>query len=165
MDRDLPGVRSKCFYPALSITDQEQVLSLFSPYSIVMFGNSITDEGKWNKDLDRNDVLNSGIGGFTTSHFVIKLNNKVLHFNPKICFIPGEINDIFVGILLNRVYENFESIIDTLMKNKIEPVIQSTLYINRFEDSITNAKVDSINNFLSELAERKNIQYVDLKFF
>ena len=157
--------RENIYNKVHSITNQEKVLSLISPYSIVMLGNSITDLGKWNKDLDRNDVLNSGMGGFTTSHFVITLNKKVLHYKPKICFIQGGINDIFVGIPLNRVYENFESIIDTLIKNKIEPVIQSTLYVNKIDDSITNSKVDSINNFLTELAVRKNIHYVDLNIF
>ena len=42
-----------------------------------MFGNSLTGNGKWS-GLQRIDVKNCGTGGFTTSHFVWIINDKVL---------------------------------------------------------------------------------------
>ena len=66
-----------------------------------MFGNSITANGKWGDGLNRLDVKNSGTGGFTTSHFVWTINDQVLQYHPKICFLEGGINDIGVGIPLD----------------------------------------------------------------
>lgn len=43
-----------------------------------MFGNSLTENVKWSDGLQREDVKNSGTGGFTTSHFALIINDKVL---------------------------------------------------------------------------------------
>jgi len=137
-------------------------------YNIVMFGNSLTAGGKWNYDLNRFDIKNSGTGGFTTSHFVWILKGAVLQYNPKICFIEGGINDIGVGIPLSRTISNYNSIVDTLLKYHIEPVLQSTFYVNYPNDSLTNlmnSKVDSLNNYLSTLANIKGINYLNLNQF
>jgi lysophospholipase L1-like esterase len=133
--------------------------------NIVMFGDSLTAYGDWNKDLNRVDIRNSGTGGFTTSHFVMTINTSVLKYNPQICFIEGGINDIGVGIPLSRTYKNYESIVDTLLKHKIEPILQSTLYVNYLKDSITNSKVDSLNYFISNLAVKRNIIFLDLNLY
>ncbi|MDP2338703.1 MAG: GDSL-type esterase/lipase family protein [Bacteroidota bacterium] len=134
-------------------------------YNVVMFGNSLTAGGNWNQELNRLNVKNSGFPGFTTSHFVWLLNDEVLKFKPKICFIEGGINDIGVGIPLKRTCENYEAIVETLMKNKIEPVLQSTLYVHRPDDSIMNSAADSLNYFLASLASRKNLLYLNLNQF
>jgi len=137
-------------------------------YNVVMFGNSLTAGGDWNKDLKRIDIKNSGTGGFTTSHFVWILNEEVIQYKPKICFIEGGINDIGVGIPLNRTFWNYQSIVDTLLNHQIEPVLQSTFYVNYPNDSITNitnSRVDSLNIYLSALANKKGIRYVDLNQF
>ena len=130
-------------------------------YNIVMYGNSITAGGNWNKELCRRDIKNCGTCGFTTSHFLIGLKVQVVDYKPKICFVEGGINDILVGIPLSRTFKNYESIIDTLVKYKIKPVIQSTLYI-LYNDGYTNFKVDSLNCFLVDLSRRKGISYIDL---
>jgi len=127
-----------------------------------MFGNSLTAEGKWNSELKRFDIKNSGRSGFTSSHFVWILQDAVLKYKPKICFIEGGINDIGTGIPLSRTYENYETIVDILIQHQIEPVLQSTLYVNKPDDSVTNSKVESLNYFLSNLASKRNIIYLDL---
>jgi alpha-glucosidase len=137
-------------------------ISSFKNYNIVMFGNSLTAQGKWNAGLNRTDVLNSGTGGFTTSHFVMILNGAVIKHNPKICFIEGGINDIGVGIPLNRTFINYQSLIDTLIAHKIEPIIQSVLYTNTIDDSLTNSLVDSLNIFLRNITYEKRLVFLDL---
>jgi lysophospholipase L1-like esterase len=132
------------------------------PCKIVMFGNSLTAQGNWNEDLNRLDIKNSGKSGFTTSQFVYILYSSVIQYKPEICFIEGGINDIGTGIPLSRTYKNYESIVDTLIKYKIEPVLQSTLYVNQANDSVVNSKVDSLNYFLLKLASKKNVMYLEL---
>lgn len=138
-------------------------------YNIVMFGNSITANGKWDKGLTRQDVKNSGTGGFTTSHFVWIIKDQVLKYQPKICFLEGGINDIGVGIPLERIYKNYESLVDTLIRHKIIPVLQSTLYVNfpnnEVENNHHNSMVDSLNIFEKNLSESRRIEYLDLNKF
>jgi lysophospholipase L1-like esterase len=134
-------------------------------YNIVMFGNSLTAGGQWDAELNRFDIKNSGTKGFTTSHFVWILNGAVLKYNPKICFIEGGINDIGVGIPLTRTCNNYNSIVDTLLKHRIKPILQSTFYVNYPNDSLNvlyNSKVDSLNFYLSTLANKKGITYLNL---
>ena len=132
-----------------------------------MFGNSLTAGGKWNKELNRLDIKNSGVGNFTTSNFVWILNKAVIQFKPKICFIEGGINDIGIGIPLKRTFRNYQSIVDTILRHKIEPVLQSTFYVNYPNDSTTNfinSRVDSLNSYLSVLANKNGIGYIDLNY-
>jgi len=136
-----------------------------SSYSIIMLGDGFTSGGIWNKDLNRVDIKNSGNGGFTTSHFIWTLNDHVIKYNPKICFIEGGINDIGLGIPLNRTFMNYQSIVDSLLQHQIEPVLQSVFYSdypNANESSQKKSKVDSLNIYLSRLAIKKKITYIDL---
>ena len=144
---------------------KEKIFNKIAHYlsaDIVMFGDSITYSGDWMQGLSRIDVINSGKSSFTTSHFVSILNNSVLMFHPKICFLEGGINDIGVGIPLKRTYHNYTTIVDTLLSHNIEPVLQSTLYINQTDDTTTNSKVDSLNAFLQNLALSRHLHYINL---
>ncbi|MGY4384237.1 lysophospholipase L1-like esterase [Pedobacter sp. UYP24] len=133
-----------------------------SSHAVVMFGDSQIYNADWNEDLNRSDVYNAGTPGFTTSHFVWLVQEKVIMQNPRICFIEGGINDIAVGIPLKRTFHNFESIVDTLLSHKIVPVLQSVLYTNHEDDITTNLKVDTLNFYLKSLAKLRNIEFVDV---
>jgi alpha-glucosidase len=127
-----------------------------------MFGNSKTAQGEWSLKMRRSDVKNSGTGSYTTSQFIMILDRAVIKYNPRICFIEGGINDIGDGIPLTRTIQNYKSIVDTLLKYDIEPVLQSTIFTCLPNDSLDNVKVDSLNIFLKNLAISKNLEYIDL---
>ena len=141
--------------------------------NIVMLGDSFTAGGKWSKDLNRLDIKNSGTASLTTSQFVWIINDAVIKYNPKICFIEAGLNDIEVGIPLNRTFMNYQSIVDSLLEHQIEPVLQSIFYVDypsgsdtnmpgSSETNLINSRVDSLNSYLSTLANKKGIIYIDL---
>ncbi|HRZ97323.1 MAG TPA: GDSL-type esterase/lipase family protein [Paludibacter sp.] len=140
-------------------------IASFRSCKIVMLGDSFISRGNWNKDLNRTDIKNSGFGGSTTSHYIGMLKSKVIKFEPEICFIIGGTNDISVGIPLSRTYKNFELIVDTLLKYNIEPVLQSTPFVNQPGDSVVNSKIDSLNHFLNQLATNRKIIYLNINTF
>src|SRR4030042_1167019 len=75
--------------------------------SIVMLGNSITEYGgDWNARLGRSDIRKSGQGGYTTGQLAWLLDSCVLKARPKYCFTLAGINDLSLGIPVERVCAN-----------------------------------------------------------
>ncbi len=130
---------------------------------IVMFGDSITEDGNWTGLLQRNDVKNSGYSGFTTGQLLSIMDSSVLQYSPKICFVLGGINDLAIGVPVESVFENQKKIVFLIQSNNIIPVLQSTIHV-RFMDGL-NSKVKMLNEKLSEFAEKEKIDYLDLNSF
>jgi alpha-glucosidase len=128
-------------------------------YSIVFYGDSITYNGDWSSFRGNFDVRNSGFPGFTTSHLVWLMNENVIKYKPDTCYLMAGINDIGVGIPLARTQLNYQKIVDSLLRHKIVPVIQSTLYTRTPEE---NEKVDSLNTFLKSLASKRKTTFIDV---
>src|SRR5690606_6947592 len=95
---------------------------------IVMFGNSITAQGKWVELLKRTDVINSGLPGLCTHHFLDLIQQQVVDVKPEICFVMGGINDITVGVAQDKLQANYQAILEKLIKNGIVPVVTLTVY-------------------------------------
>lgn len=133
---------------------------LIKKYGVVFFGDSITASGNWRWMLKRIDVKNSGNPGFTTSHLLWLVNSQVIRYQPKVCYIQGGLNDIGVGMSLQRTKENYTQILDTLIKNNVIPIVQSTLFT--VSDDEMNQSVDSINVFLKQICRERKIKFIDL---
>jgi lysophospholipase L1-like esterase len=132
--------------------------------SIVMLGNSITENGgDWNARLGRSDIRNSGQGGDTTGQMLWLLDSCVLKARPKYCFTLAGINDISMGIPVERIFHNYQTIIDTLLANDIRPIVQSTL--RQTGNIPANRKVTYLNYLLKDYCIGKNITFIDLNQF
>ena len=127
---------------------------------IVMFGNSLTAQGKWVELLGRTDVLNSGFPGLCTYHFLGLMQANVIDRHPEICVIEAGINDITVGVSQEKIQRNYQTILETLLKNKIIPVLTLTLFEQN--DPVSKAEVTELNNFLIAYCQRNRIEYLDL---
>ena len=132
--------------------------------TIVMFGNSITFQGKWEEVLGRNDVANRGIPGYTTGQLIWTIKNG-LHDHPgsKIWFLEGGINDISLGVPVGRIFENYKTTVDSLKRNHIIPVMQSTILKNNAKAD--NKEVKKLNKMVKKYCLTNNIEYIDLNAF
>ena len=126
---------------------------------IFMVGNSITYGGEWTKLLNRNDVINWGIPGYTTEQISWTIKN-LLPKKPVICFLEGGINDLTLGITPARIFSNQKKVIDTLLAHNVIPVVQSTIYQNNSADK--NKKVKKVNKLISKYCAARQIEYIDL---
>ncbi|MCE7067856.1 GDSL-type esterase/lipase family protein [Dyadobacter sp. CY326] len=131
--------------------------------TIVMYGNSITAQGKWTALLDRTDVLNSGLPGMSTYHFLQLLQSHVIDLHPKICFVKGGINDITVGVSQDKMQGFYKAILDKLLAKKIIPVVTLTVYEQN--DPISKKEVDTLNSFLIKYCQQHQIEHIDLNQF
>ena len=129
--------------------------------NIVMLGNSITENGgDWNSKLSRDDVRNSGQGGYTTGQMLWHIDTTVVQANPKVCFIMEGINDFSLQIPVYTIYKNYLKIIEILKQNNITPIVQSTLYQ---KDNLSgNRNVKKLNGKLLDFCNDNTIHYIDL---
>jgi len=128
-----------------------------------MLGNSITSKVHWNEFLNRNDIINRGIGSDIAEGFLARME-YIYNSNPKICFIMGGINDIAMGIKQENTINSINLITSKLIEKDIEPIIFSILYVaeKHSNHKLINRKVQSTNIELKNLCKKKNIEFIDL---
>ena len=129
--------------------------------TIVMFGNSITFQGKWEEALNRKDVVNWGIPGYLTGQLIWTIKDVLKRYpDTKIWFLEGGINDITLGVPVERIFENQIIMIDSLKLNHIIPVVQSTILKNGAPAH--NKQVNAANKKIKKYCEQHQIDYIDL---
>lgn len=128
--------------------------------NIVMLGDSVTQGVEWNELMDRNDIVNRGIGGDNTLGMLRRVD-FVYQLDPKICFIMGGVNDMKDGISAEEVFDRYKKIIVGLKEHGVIPVIQSTFYSIK----LSSEKTDALNRLLKQYAERNGLYYMDLNQF
>lgn len=138
----------------------QKIVAMKGDAKIVMFGNSLTAQGKWVELLGRTDVLNSGFPGLCTYHFVSLLQPHVIDKHPSVCFVEAGINDITVGVAQEKIQQNYQTILETIIKNGIKPVVTLTLYEQN--DPGSKREVSQLNEFLIAYCQKNDIEYLDL---
>lgn len=138
----------------------QKIVAMKGDAKIVMFGNSLTAQGKWVELLGRTDVLNSGFPGLCTYHFLSLLQPHVIDKHPSVCFVEAGINDITVGVAQEKIQQNYQAILETIIKNGIKPVVTLTLYEQN--DPGSKREVTQLNEFLIAYCQKNDIEYLDL---
>lgn len=131
-----------------------------SPSEIVMVGDSITDYVDWSELFPNLSIANRGIGGDTTEGVLNRLET-IFSTRARLAFLMIGINDLRRGHSVDETYANYKKIVEELLAQKIQPVIQSTIFTGENKKEF-NPKVHELNMRLIELAERKGIKFIDL---
>jgi lysophospholipase L1-like esterase len=131
--------------------------------NIVMLGDSHIQGANWGELLGRNDVVNRGVTSDVIEGYISRLD-YVIKLKPKICFIMGGLNDVFMWIPVEKIFENYVVLVNSLKEKKIKVVIHSALYPAEGADNPGNRNllVQELNNLLKSYAEKENIPYIDL---
>ena len=142
-------------------------MSLYSVYGkqgkIVMLGNSITERVDWAELLNRDDIINRGIGADITEGFLSRME-FIWSVNPKICYIMGGVNDIAQNIPREITVLNIKRIIEGLKQHNIIPVLQSVLYVaDTYPNNIVmNQKIEIMNVELENVAKESKVIFLNL---
>jgi lysophospholipase L1-like esterase len=128
--------------------------------TIIMFGNSITHHGNWEEVLNRKDIVNWGIPGYTTQQLSWTIKDVLRLYRPKICFIEGGINDFTLGINTERIYQNQMMVMDSLAHNKVFPVYQTTLY--QLHNDKVNRAIDALNFLMQKYCNQRGYGFIDI---
>lgn len=129
----------------------------------VMFGDSLTANGKWNKLFPGIKIVNLGRGGDSTHDMLLRIN-YVYKYHTKYCFVMAGFNDLDTHRNQHQILKDYFSIIENLQQNNITPIILSTLYARDFfdENQHINNKIELLNNALKNYADTNKITFIDL---
>ena len=130
---------------------------------VVFVGDSLTYRGRWSEFFPFLKVANRGIGSDSTSDILLRIES-ILSTEPSKVFIMLGINDIHENISIPKIIENYELIVNTLLKSSIEVFIQSTI---QCDTSVCgNLKVELVNELnegLEHLATKNEANFIHLK--
>jgi lysophospholipase L1-like esterase len=144
----------------------KEKLSKYDIYSkqanIVMLGSSLTDDIDWNELLNRNDVINRGIGAEIIATMLDRMP-YVLKVKPKICFIEAGINDVDNNIALATSMQQLGQVVDILHKDSITVILTAVTYLADIASNCKkrNDKITTFNTELYKLAQQKNCVVVN----
>jgi lysophospholipase L1-like esterase len=146
----------------------ESLIYKRSGFDIVMLGDSLTCHNNWGELLDRDDIVNFGIGGDTTDKIIKRIKDVYL-VSPSKCFLMVGINDIFSRKSLEDIVRNYKIILEYLKENDIDIIIQSVLTISELSENSLgynwkeiNKKVIGLNSILKKIAISEHLQYFDI---
>lgn len=126
--------------------------------NVVMFGNSITNEGEWHEMLGRADVVNRGISGEMTAA-CLKRVPMILKLKPKIVFIEIGINDLLYGKPTANAYTNITQIAEIFKQNQVVPVL-TLVFPVRYKQEV-NDEVRTLNQKILQYCKEKQVLYID----
>jgi lysophospholipase L1-like esterase len=130
--------------------------------NIVMLGSSFTDDIDWNELLNRNDVINRGIGAEIIATMLDRMPN-VLKLKPKICFIEAGINDIDNNISIATSMRQLGQVVDILQRDSIKVILTAVTYLADIAPNYKkrNEKITAFNIELYKLSQQKNCTVVN----
>ena len=128
--------------------------------NILLIGDSLLAQENWNSLLKRNDLKNDAFGGAITQQILWNIKRGELVSSPKIVVIDGGINDLLSGVPTQRVFDNYQKIIETLRKENINVVAHLVLYT--VDNEAINKEVFVLNYLLKEYFESQKIEFIDM---
>jgi len=138
---------------------------LFPPskVDILLIGDSLLAQENWNILLGRNDLKNEAFGGAITQQILWNIQRGQLNTKPKTVVIEAGINDLLSGIPAQRVFENYQKIIDVLLKNNIKIIAHLVLYTA--DNQEINKEILVLNALLEEYFESKKITFLNMNLY
>ena len=162
----IPEQQANILAKVLELRNNEfRRISLFEEFSpkvdVVFVGDSITEGAEWSDFFPNISVANRGVGGNTTADILRRLDS-IVSLKPEYAFIMVGINDIHSGVLLSDILSRYAAIVESLRKNGIEVVIQSTIQCQPSECFSKSEIVNELNASLKQYAKSLNIRFIQL---
>ncbi len=135
-----------------------------SKADIVFFGDSLTYYGDFSSVFPDKVVCNLGLRGDTIQGMIDRVN-QVIMLEPKYVFIMAGINDV-TSLSIKSFKKKYLLLIETLLKglSGSKFYIQNILPVNStdFDVSCNNEHIEICNRCIKEVANDKQLFYVDL---
>ena len=138
----------------------EQYREFPGRYSYVMFGDSLTARGNWQDMFPGALIGNRGIGSDDTKGMLERVDDIIATHAKHVLIMAGT-NDISRHIPPQIVAGNILLISKKLKAHGVEPIIQSTIFANKYRYK-KNIEILTINKILEKESQSKGYKFVNL---
>ena len=147
-------------------TEQTELFDLYpaKTATVVMMGSSLTQRVNWAELLERNDVVNRGIGSDIAEGYLHRISS-VTKLQPQVVFLEIGANDLLRNTRVVEVFETIEQVIDSLGKIVPRVVLMSCFYASQkmLHYQRYNCRVDSLNRMFHQLLPKSsNLTILDI---
>lgn len=127
---------------------------------VVMVGDSLTDNARWDDMFPDAKIVNRGIAGDDTTGVLARIDTLIAT-GAKKAFIMLGTNDIDRGMSAEGIVNNIGNIAGQLNEAGMEIIIESTLLSGkRYHQK--NSMINEINRQLAILCKARNYHYIDI---
>ena len=126
--------------------------------SIVMLGDSITEQADWMSLLPGRPVVNHGHAGFTTEQLV-PIADSIGEARPRLVFVLTGTNDIRDGQPPEWTAEQLERVLDALSRGSTDTGVIVQTILPRADQPLA---VDATNGAVRAVAAERGIRILDL---
>lgn len=173
-----PRIRSFGFLGAIKSVVQDKYTDLrknnalfyddmdpISTTDIVMLGDSLTSNARWDLLFPGIKLRNRGVSGDTTNDILNRLD-PILNGNPALIFILVGTNDLGYGKNIQDTFISWKKIIQKLL-SRLRPsqiIVLSLLPINRqiFKGNILLEDIKKLNLMMKEFTTQNALTFIDL---
>lgn len=142
------------------LTTREQYQIFKGKYDVVMFGDSLTERGKWQDMFPAIKIGNRGISGDDTAGMISRVDD-VISTQAKTVYIMAGTNDVSERVPPEESFNNLKVIYKKLTPHGIKVIFQSTIYgdSKRVEK---NRELKELNDSMLRWCKSNGISYIDL---
>lgn len=126
----------------------------------ITYGYPYTPRESWVEILRRETewrVINSGISGDTFNDMERRLEREVLSYKPQVVTLMGGTNDVYIGFSHLQIQRNFLSIMDSLLKDRVEVWIGLPLPV----DDPAEGSLNNWRKWLTAYCREQNLILID----
>lgn len=124
---------------------------------ILFLGDSLLAQENWAIWLGRTDISNHAFGGAITQQIRWNIERGGWPPQTQICVLNGGINDLFSGVPVHRIVQNYEVILQSAQQHGVTIILNSCIFTTF--DKQLNKDIELLNRQLEQLVHQYNFAY------
>ncbi|PYT18345.1 MAG: hypothetical protein DMG59_04600 [Acidobacteria bacterium] len=138
---------------------------------VVFLGDSITDAWRLNEYFPDRDFANRGISGQITGEMLGRMKADVIDLHPQAVLILAGTNDLYRGIPLTTIENNYVMIADLASAYRIKVIFASVLPVSDYHKDVNPANertkerpplfIKALNEWLQNLCSQRGFTYLN----
>ncbi|HEX2922165.1 MAG TPA: GDSL-type esterase/lipase family protein [Bacteroidales bacterium] len=149
--------------------ENKELISKNIQNQVVFFGNSITENWlRFDRNFfEKNQFVNRGIGGQTTSQMLVRFRQDVIELHPSAVVILAGTNDIAENtgpISIENIFGNIVSMTEIARSNNVTPYLCAVMPVYQYSWNKAVEPVGKIlrlNEMIREYAINNKLPYID----
>jgi hypothetical protein len=131
---------------------------------IVLLGAYQMHQADWSPLREQYKVFNASVRDFSSQQLSWILDHSVFPYQPEWCIIHTGLEDLLIGVEVDRVILNVAGLFSTLRESGINVILMGALP-NYTLREVQPGQIDTLNDRLKKLAENNGVPFIDTHSF